>query len=320
MKSLSRQVRGQLVYGSTLLATLASVACTESVDSDAVRTKGIYAKFEALAVGDGATRITADLRVGGDDGTYVNIISGDELVATVDGDENRLSKSGDLYKTSFSVDEAGTDIQVAFLRDEDEDAPNSEATLPAGFTLSMPKTTVERDEVPTVTWSPSGGSATDIEWRVSGDCIFSDSGTTADDGSFTLSSSQIDVKPSDEDETCEITVTVDRVATGSVDSAFGEGGEFKAIQRRNITFISTPPKEVSPDAGTTNTSESEPPTITDAGATDAQVDATTTDGGATAPADAATSDAGSSGETNVDAATDAAVADAAAADAALDAN
>lgn len=302
---------------TTGLLTTALVGCTESVDSDAVRTKGIYAKYEALAVGNGSTRITADLRVGGPNGTYVNLTGGDKLVATVNDSDKRLSKNGSLYRTNFSVDNAGTDIRVAFVRTEDEDAPDSEVTLPAGFKLEVDEDIVERDEVVTVSWAPKGTSSTQIEWSVNGDCIFLDTGKTADDGSFTLSSSQIDVKPSAEDETCDITVTVDRVSTGSVDSAFGEGGEFKAIQRRTVTFTSVPPGSVNPTPSTTGSSSSAPPSSADAG-TDAAVvgpeDASTADSAVPMPEDAATSgvplDAGTS---------DASSADASSADAATDA-
>lgn len=323
MKSSLGRNRGQRGFGAALfttgLLTTALVGCTESVDSDAIRTKGIYAKYEALAIGNGSTRITAALRVGGPNGTYVNLTGGDKLVATVNDNDKVLSKTGDQYRTNFSVDKADTDIRVAFVRAEDVDAPDSEVTLPAGFKLEVDEDVVERNKPVTISWAPKSTSGTQIEWRVDGDCIFMDSGKTADDGSFTLSSSQIDAKPSAEDESCEITVTVDRVATGTVDSAFGEGGEFKAIQRRSVTFTSVPVGSVKPTPSNTGSSSSAPPsTEIDAGVVIPE-DASTPDSGVSAPEDAASSQPTSDAATSEPSSSDSSAADAGSADAAADA-
>lgn len=222
-----------------------AIACQEDVGSGAIRTRGMYAKYEALATGNGKTGLTAELRVGGDDGTFVVLEPGDELIASADGDGDKEMASqndGKQYTASFSTDEEGTEFNIAFERAEDDPAPDSRVALPAPFTLSLEEdeAKVQRGNSVSISWDEGSG---EVEWSVEGDCIWSRDGTTDDDGDFEIPADEIEVTGTDEGETCEVTITLERVNRGEVDPAFEEGGEFRAIQRRTVRFESTPSEE-----------------------------------------------------------------------------
>jgi hypothetical protein len=268
MQSLMRMNEGRwlnVLFGSLLAAT----GCTESVDSDAIRTRGIHAAFEALATGDGSTGVSAVLRVGGDDGTFVNLVHDDQLIAQMSKSQRALAKKGDGYSTKFAEDKAGTEIHIAFRRGKDDDgAPDSFAILPADFSPEVTASSIARGDRVTIAWGKKD-PGTVIHWKLDGDCIFPDSGSTADTGQLVLDAANIDAKSSTEKETCEVAVTLDRVASGTVDPGFGEGGDFRAIQRRSVTFSSLPagavPPHPVPDAGDASAP------VADSGAADAAV-------------------------------------------------
>jgi hypothetical protein len=49
--------------------------------------------------------------------------------------------------------------------------------------------------------------------------------------------------PSDAGEknaTCQVTITLQRTRTGTIDSHYGYGGTINAAQTRSVTFTSTP--------------------------------------------------------------------------------
>lgn len=237
---------------SFLVVGVALVGCSEDVGSSAIRTKGMYANYEALSEGDGKTTVTAELRVGGDDGTYVVLEDPDQLVASAEGDEEVMDgfDDGKKYRTTFDTDEGGTVINIAFERGEDENAPDSSVKLPEPFTLGLADfdegVEIARGEDVAIVWDP--GASGEIDWEVTGDCIWSEDDETKDDGSFTIPASAFRVTDLDKGESCEVTITLERSTSGRVDRAFEEGGEFEAKQRRRVTFTSTPaPGEVPDD-------------------------------------------------------------------------
>lgn len=243
--------RGIVGLGLVLTGSLLSGCVKEDVDSDAIRTKGMYADYSALAVGNGDTVVTAQLTVGGDNGTIVKLVDEDELEATVGDETKRLGaiNNRERYRGTFSTDDGGTEITISFLRgDEDENAPDSFATLPDKFDLSIDgDTEIQRGTAVDISWDPEGSGS--VSWSVEGDCVWSESGSTNDDGAATIAAEDIRVQNLDKGETCDVTVTVDRVSTGTVDPEFEEGGRFRAIQRRTATFTSTPNPDEFEDTG-----------------------------------------------------------------------
>ena len=234
------------VHYSLATLALSTLGCAEDVDSEDIRTSGMYAIFEAVADGSGETTISAQLRVGGDDGTFVELTGQDELTASTEDDDMvlRHDNSGNrhYYEGSLDGDEEGLEIQIAFSRgDEDDDAPDSYASLPAPFEASLEDEDAEyihRGNDVFIVWDNEASGR--MEWSLEGDCVKSESGSTNDDGSLTIDAEDIEVWETDRGEACDVTVTLDRIEEGETDSAFEEGGEFYAIQRRTVTFNSMP--------------------------------------------------------------------------------
>lgn len=245
-----------LKLGLLLTGALGSLSCSEDVDSEAIRTEGMYANYEAIASGDGSTELTCSLRVGGDNGTFVELTGDDQLTAITERETRLLSKRSNgnrhFYEAALDGDSGGLVIQVSFTRgDVDDDATESFATLPEPFAPALAEdmpAEVQRGNDVTITWDNEGTG--DMEWSLNGDCVFLDFGSTDDNGTVTISAEDIKVTGTDEGETCEVEVTLERISRGSTDPTFEEGGRFVAIQQRVVTFTSTPaPEELENGAG-----------------------------------------------------------------------
>lgn len=226
-----------------LFLGLALLGCTEDVESTDVRTTGIYPEFTVTATGNGRSRVEARLKVGGNNSnTFLDLTGGDTLEVTADGVTKTLDGSGNSYIATFDVDEAGTEFVFSFLRDGDDDAPLSVVELPEPFEMEVTTAEVQRkvDDVE-FTWEPEGDG--DIGVKVDGDCIFSASESTPDDGSHSVPPEDIDQVGTDDGEECTGTVQLTRSQRGTIDDAFTEGGEIVARHVRSDTFKSVPPPE-----------------------------------------------------------------------------
>jgi hypothetical protein len=239
-----------------LFAVLLAVsACNKSevLESEDLRTSGIYPEFSVLATGNGDTSVSVTLKVAGNDtNTTLELTGDDKLVCTADGTEKTLKLSGTAYKGTFDTDAGGTEFTFALSRgDVDDDAPDSHVVLPDPFELDgVDKTTeVSRAEGKVeLTWDASDADDTST-WTIEGDCLFSKDGKVSTDGKLVLSGDNLDgtsiadaEDATDDEANCKATVCVDRKLVGHLDPAFAkeEGGEIRAIQRRCISFISTP--------------------------------------------------------------------------------
>jgi hypothetical protein len=228
----------------TIIAAVSLLAfgCSESVESNDVRTSGVYPEITVTANGNGNSTVSVRLKVGGSgSNTFLDLKGDDELTATVDDETKTLDGSGNTYQATFDTDAEGTEFTIAFLRgDEDDDAPESTVTMPAPFDLMLDVTTAGRgaDDVE-VTWAPpvSGGQAT---WKLSGECIKLDTGSIPDDGAHTIEAGAIETFESDMDESCTATFEMTRSRNGTVDPAFTEGGRAVARHVRSQAFTSTP--------------------------------------------------------------------------------
>jgi len=224
-----------------LPVALLSFACSESVESEDIRTSGIYPEIEVRATGNGSTRVQVRLKVGGDDSnTFLDLTGDDSLEATADGQTKRLGGEDDTYSATFPVDAEGTEFTIAFNRGESDDgAPASVVTLPAPFQLSLAESEASRADTDLdYTWEPEASG--NIAWDLDGDCIKSADGTTPDDGSATIEAGSIDTFESDAEESCTVDLTLTRKRSGSIDEAFTEGGSIVALQVRRDSFTSNP--------------------------------------------------------------------------------
>lgn len=251
-------MNSQLRFSVSLIALSFAFGCSEDVGSEDIRTGGLYAKYEAVSYGNGSTEVEAQIRVGGDSGTWVQLNNGEQIEVSIPDETIVLAhdEQGErhYYRGELSTDES-VEINVALLRtDADIDAPNSKATLPVPFSAEFEDIdsgdTVKRGSSVKVAWDNT--SSGEMNWDIAGDCIWSDSGTTSDDGSLTISADSIKVQDLDQGESCEVTVTLERANEGTVDSEFGEGGEFLAYQRRSVEFVSTAADDELEGAGGAN--------------------------------------------------------------------
>jgi hypothetical protein len=244
---------GRAVAGAGVL--LASGCSQEDVDSDAIRTQGMFADMLALAPGDGSTLVRVDLTVGGESGTNVNLVADDRLEARVGELTEPLAHAGEgRYEQRIEGDSASA-VSVSLLRGPDDVGAGGSVMLPEPFSTTLETDAaagIARDAEVVVSWAPPVAGGT-LHWSVEGRCVWSESGDAADDGLLTLGPENIRVRGTQNGEECEVIVTLDRENAGGVDAAWIPGSRIRAIQRRGVGFVSTPARSESggssPDAG-----------------------------------------------------------------------
>jgi hypothetical protein len=233
-----------IIFMTIVLAGSALVGCgRESTSSANVRTAGIAATVEVEATSDSSSTVLVDLGVGGPTGTGVNLESGDRLSAEVGGEKKELQPEGvGEYQATFATGAAGTEFKVLFERDVDEDALNNRGVLPAPFNITgVPADSPSRAMADAViTWDPSG-SGDPMTIHVEGSCIFPDTFDVAGDpGTFTIKAGELKSTGGDKPTDCDITVQIERSATGTTDPAFDPDSKFTLKQIRSMSFTSKP--------------------------------------------------------------------------------
>jgi hypothetical protein len=238
--------------GMTLCLPLASAACTDLQSAD-LKTAGMSAYMTVSADGSGQTQVSTKLYVDNNGTDYVTLSSGDTLVASVAGQSQTMSQSNVLgivtYAASFSgQDVSGAAYTVALRRTAagDVSAPNSACSLPVAYTIATPaagSTFSRANDAITVNYGQ--GSAGDaVNYSLSGSCITEPSNATVsgDPGTFTLARGSIlglqGQAPSQ--TSCQVALTITRTRGGTLDPAYGSGGQISCVQTRSVTFTSTP--------------------------------------------------------------------------------
>ena len=249
--------RARWAGGLTLgLAVLGSGCSLEDVDSDAIRTQGMYADILALAPGDGTTLVRVKLTVGGDGGTNITLVGNDSLEASIGELSQALRRSGrGRYEQQIDGDSA-SEVTVRLLRGADDSPASASARLPEPFVMTLEtddSAGISRSDPVVVAWTPAVGGQ--IEWSVTGDCIWSASGITPDDGQMTLEPENLEVRGTRAGQDCAVQLTLDRSNQGTVDPVLVPGSKFQAVQRRGVSFVSTAApgeaieESAAPDAG-----------------------------------------------------------------------
>jgi len=231
--------------GLAAVSLACGTGCTlEEVDSDAIRTKGLYAEMLAIAPGNGNTLVRVNLTVGGNSGTRVQLVGQDVLVAEPDEDTRvELARTGRGRYDGTLEGEASREVTVRLERGAEDAPAEGTALLPAPFAMQLESPTaggVDRSTPVIVGWQDPSVEDTNLDWSVEGDCIWSDSGVTPDDGVMTLNPEHVRVKSTQAGEECVVRLTLDRSTTNGVDPLFVPGSNFRAVQRRAVTFVSTP--------------------------------------------------------------------------------
>ena len=230
--------------GLAALSFACGIGCTlEEVDSDAIRSKGLYAEMLAIAPGSGDTLLRVNLTVGGNSGTRVRLAGEDVLVAEAGEDSVELARSAAGRYQETLPGQASREITVRLERGPEDDTVQGSVLLPAPFAMQIETPTagsVDRSTALIVSWQDPSPEDTDMAWSVDGDCIWSDSGVTPDDGVMTFAPEHVKVKTTHAGEECTVRLTFDRETTSAVDPLFVPGSSFRGVQRRAVTFVSTP--------------------------------------------------------------------------------
>jgi hypothetical protein len=226
-----------------LVILFVTAACGTS-ESSGLLTKGISAEISATTTGNGTTSVSVELFEGNPDQLiFVDLESGDQLVATTADDSQALAKSQLLtiiaYDAELAAGDEGDQITVDFQRDVDDGAPTSVATLPAPFALDPSPASSSRGVAMTLTYAPAG-TPDDMSWTASGDCIQTATGPLSDDnGSLTIPSGALIAASGQSSASCTVMLTVTRAGGGTLDGHF-KGGQIVGQQARTIMFTSAP--------------------------------------------------------------------------------
>ncbi len=244
-------MKKKILLGMAGLAALAS-GC-ETVASDDIATDAVYAQFAVNADGSGNAHVSGTLRTGGpNSNTFLDLTENDALIAYAGPASQSMSKDNNLgaisYHANFVVTTGGVPFKVSFLRTHAAgqecngvSAPNSDVVLPEPFAItgpngSPPYSRTTEDIV--LTWAPSGTSD-QMYWSASGPCISptGDTAITGDTGTYTIAAGTLVGGTAG---SCTISIGIERLRTGTIDPAYGEGGSMYAKQNRSITVQSTP--------------------------------------------------------------------------------
>lgn len=139
------------------------------------------------------------------------------------------------YTTSFATLDPMYTIALARMTGA---APNSNCTMPATFALQGPAAGTfsrTKDDI-VVTYMP-GQTNDPISWSLVGSCLraIGEQDVTGDSGSFTIGRGGLDGNGS-----CMAVLTVFRTRKGTLDPAYGKGGNIACRQQRNVTITSAP--------------------------------------------------------------------------------
>ena len=228
---------------AAVTVSLGGCGC-ETVKSTDIKTSGLYADLKADAAGGGQVKVKATLTLGSGSLTFLELSPGDTLTATVGLTSRAMSRTSlfgsTWYEANFDGDAANTAVKISLLRASDTGAPESAVTLPMPFAFSQPVTgqASSRSAGMTVTWT-NGNQSDPMRLSASGSCIqpvdvptFSDTGTHSLPAFASANGS--------ETKTCDVSLTLVRTRSGSVDAAYGKGGAFEATVTRTLTISSTP--------------------------------------------------------------------------------
>jgi len=221
----------------------AAVGCEDIPSSIVVDTDDIYADIQVVG-GDKSTDVGVLLREDGETGLVLRLVPGDALKATKSGTTTAefIRHEDGRYHGTLKGSESGAKVTVAFERKEADSANKSTAKLPEAFSLKldMESNKIARGNNVHIAWDAPSEEGDDITWSVEGSCVDAATGATKDDGEVAIGTRQIQVSDGWKGSTCEVTITLERVADGVLDSRFGRGGSVEAYQRRSVVFTSTP--------------------------------------------------------------------------------
>ena len=249
----------QIKVASLFLAPVIAVGIigcnSESIDSEDVRTSGIWAMMKVEARDDGRSRVVVELNAGGELGTNVELTDSEYLEVEAAGIVKQMNKDDDLFDIDYQVYmdtvESDTLFRVSFYRSSGENIVNSTVRLPASFSITSPLDEAQfgLDENVSLVWTPER-SDQNIQLDSFISCTTSDGNTTSTSQSISIADTgnyNYDISSNaefgngtvglDVNAGCELTLTLVRQSSGAIDPAFDEGGSFKAYQTRKVSNL-----------------------------------------------------------------------------------
>lgn len=228
---------------AAVIAAALLVACKETTSSEYVRTGRIAALMSATSEGPDSSTVHVELRAGGaNSNTYVILRGGDTLSARVDAETKSLRAVDEgVYEGTFA---GGGQVEVSINLDraQDEDAPDSKATLPAAFTITgpQPEDTLSRSEDGLfITWTPVADAEGTL--RLRGDCIVEASfAVSGGAGMWLVGAGELASADDATPESCAVDVEMTMRRDGAADPAFDEESYFFTSQKRTVSFTSDP--------------------------------------------------------------------------------
>ncbi len=225
-------------------------ACDGTSDSEDVLTSGLHATINVTADANDQSEVSVKLRVGdSDSNTYLKLTSGDQLQATLNDsvaeDISIYSSGNSRYYGSFDSTGAGQEnasYRVSFIRQSGTSAPDSVVIMPpalTGLSANPPSSFSREHGLLTLSWNPILPN-TQLPITFSGDCFYNVTKmANSATGTYALNASILDSNTTPE-ESCEVTITAESINTGSVDTAYGEGGVITATRTSSLSILSTP--------------------------------------------------------------------------------
>jgi hypothetical protein len=230
-------------------ATLIAVAGCTSIQSSNIKTAGMSASMLVSADGTGAAKVSAQLNVDNNGTDFVDLSSGDTLVASAAGQMqtmSRVSALGEItYQASFGgADTAGTQFTIALNRTSDVSAPSSTCAMPSPFNVTTPTSSdvFSRSTSDIVVQYDHAGTQDSMTWTASGNCLNGQSSgsVSGDAGTFTIARGTLSAAGGQTNATCQVQITLTRARVGQLDSHFAAGGSIRAQQVRSVSFNSAP--------------------------------------------------------------------------------
>jgi hypothetical protein len=221
------------------------------VDSTALTLKDIGADMKVVGSAGDSNEVTVFLQEGAIDSslTFLDLKGEDKLYASTGGVEKALSRSSIFgvvgYSATFNGVGSNPTFTVRFDRGSAAGAPLSSCTMPSPFEIASPAISTKFSRGTQdieVSYSPAG-TTDKLRYKLSGSCIKTIDRTidTADVGSFRIDRSLITLETGENTpSTCDVTLSVDRYSTGTLDAAFGKGGRIECYQRRERLLQTAP--------------------------------------------------------------------------------
>ncbi len=216
----------------------------ETIKSADLKTSGLFADMRAEAQGTGRLSVKATITLGPRSPVFVELSPGDELTATVGATSRPLTRQTLLaatwYEADFETETPGTEVKVALSRQVEPSALASSVVLPSpvSFTAPAPLEAFSRGSGVTVAWKDAEKDGR-LFIRAKGPCIRPIEDTLiADTGSYTFA--PFTAVSGSEPALCRVSISLARAAKGTVDPAWGKGGDFEAHAGSSLTISSRP--------------------------------------------------------------------------------